>query len=286
MAFPNTIDVFNNPAGTNFLSDGTVDHALQHTNANNAIINIENNLGTNSGTSVIKNFVAGDFATRINSSNILQQNLQGTFNNSVIGTPAIKGGTANNQVVGTPTITGGTANNETLGTPTIILGSDAQGDLYYRSSGGTVNRLGVGNAGQFLKTGGASVDPSWSTIGSSIYNEGTLLSTFTNSYGTLGAGTIILVNNSTLFISANCDVRGTQGDTAQFQLQDGVNALTTNGVQMGEGYSSGQRFINSISFAGTFAAGTHTINYVGKNASSSATVTLGNVQIAILAIPG
>lgn len=120
--FPAGTDVLVNPLSTDVTS--VVDHAANHTNANNAIMAIESNMGTNSGTNIHKNFVAGNFPSRINSANVLQQNVQGTINNSVLGTPAITGGTIsvtvfNNAVLGTPAITGGTATTLIIDTPTI-----------------------------------------------------------------------------------------------------------------------------------------------------------------------
>lgn len=115
--YPGTIDSFTNPSGTSLLTN--LDHALQHTNANGAVVAVETVLGTTAGTSIAKNFAAGDFAVRINGSNVLQQRLSGTIDNAILGTPSITNGTANNIVLGTPAITGGTANAFTLGTPTV-----------------------------------------------------------------------------------------------------------------------------------------------------------------------
>lgn len=120
--YPAGTDSLVNPLSTDVTS--VVDHAANHTNANNAIMAVESNMGTNSGTNIHKSFVAGNFPARINSSNVLQQNLQGTVNNSTFGTPAITGGTIastvyNNGIFGTPAITGGTANAQTLGTPIV-----------------------------------------------------------------------------------------------------------------------------------------------------------------------
>lgn len=125
--YPSSIQTFTNPAGTSLLT--SPDHGVLHTTVNDTLGSIQAVAGTTAGTSVLKNFAVGDFASRINSSNVLQQALQGTINNSVIGTPAITGGTINSFVAGTPTvtggaftnpaITGGTANGMVLGTPTI-----------------------------------------------------------------------------------------------------------------------------------------------------------------------
>lgn len=112
MAYPGAISSFTNPNGTSLLT--SPDHAALHTSINNDVTAIENVLGTNSGTSVLKNFISGNFPARINSSNVPQQLLSnGTFNNSVVGTPNITGGT----------ITNGNFNNGTIGTPSIQQGT-------------------------------------------------------------------------------------------------------------------------------------------------------------------
>jgi len=54
-----------------------------------------------------------------------------------------------------------TLTNKTLTSPVINVGSDATGDLYYRSSGGAFSRLAVGSNGQVLTL--ASGLPSWAT---------------------------------------------------------------------------------------------------------------------------
>lgn len=144
--YPSSKQTFTDPSGTSPLASGP-DHAALHTSINDTVEALQDTLGTTQGTNIAKNFNAGDLAVRANSSNVLQQTLQGTINNSVIGTP---------------TITGGTANNQTIGTPTLVLGSDAQGDLLYRSSGGTITRLGIGAGSQVLTTNGTT--PSWGSV--------------------------------------------------------------------------------------------------------------------------
>jgi hypothetical protein len=91
-----------------------------HTTTHDTVEALQAVIGTTSGTSVLKNFSQGDFAVRINSSNVLQQNLQGTINNSILGTPSITGGIINSIVMGTPSITGGTATSQINSSPTYI----------------------------------------------------------------------------------------------------------------------------------------------------------------------
>lgn len=113
MAFPSSIDSFLNPSGTTLLSAG---HSLDHRQLGSAVVAIETVIGTTAGTSVLKNFVAGNFPARINASNVLQQAIQGTINASTLGSPTITGGVFNTGTLGTPTITGGNWNTGTLGT--------------------------------------------------------------------------------------------------------------------------------------------------------------------------
>jgi hypothetical protein len=53
------------------------------------------------------------------------------------------------------------ASSPTLTTPVINLGTNATGDIYYRSAGGLFTRLPIGSAGQVLSVAGGI--PSWAT---------------------------------------------------------------------------------------------------------------------------
>lgn len=117
MAYPATIDSFTNPSGTNTVDQ--VDHALQHTNHNTAIVSIENVVGTTSGTFIAKNMQAGEFPVR-NTGGGATGTLVQTLVGGTLNTNTITNGTMNNEVMGTPAITGGTANSITLGTPVFV----------------------------------------------------------------------------------------------------------------------------------------------------------------------
>lgn len=102
--------------------------------------------------------------------------------NQTITTPVITGGTIQNTVatsmsIYTPTITGGSSTNMTITTPTItgdvacshltpILGSDADGDLWYRASG-IVARLAKGAADTKLFMNAGATAPEWA-IGAKV----------------------------------------------------------------------------------------------------------------------
>ncbi len=90
--FPGAIDSFTNPAGTNTLD--SPDHALQHTDTNSAIFNIESVIGTTNGTSVLQNFASGDFAARVNIGGTLTQTLYGgTLSGNTFTAPNFASGT-------------------------------------------------------------------------------------------------------------------------------------------------------------------------------------------------
>lgn len=124
--YPSSKQTFTDPSGTSLLT--SPDHANLHTDMNDTVEAIQDTVGTTAGTNVLLDFAAGDFPARINGSDVLQQTLQGTINNSVMGTPAITGGTlasgvVNNATVGTPAVTGGTIDNAVMGTPDITGGT-------------------------------------------------------------------------------------------------------------------------------------------------------------------
>ena len=150
MAFPSTLDSFDNPAGTSLVSD--VDHAAQHSNVNNAVELIEANIGTNSGTNILFNFVAGQFPVRNTgggaTGTLVQTLVAGSHANTFIGTSQITGGTITGVLFGTQQITGGTIANVLIGTSQITGGSITNAELIGTSqiTGGTLTSVvGTGN---------------------------------------------------------------------------------------------------------------------------------------------
>lgn len=63
MAYPTTIQTFTNVTATTDL--GADDHAGRHNQEGSVITALENVLGTTAGTSIAKNFAAGEFAERV-----------------------------------------------------------------------------------------------------------------------------------------------------------------------------------------------------------------------------
>lgn len=138
--YPGTVKTFTDPAGTSLLT--SPDHAGLHTDMNDTVEAIQNTIGTTAGTNVLKNFAAGEFPARVNSGGTIVQ-----------------------------TLTGGTINNSTFGTPTVVVGSDAQGDVFFRASSGILARLAPGTSGHFLKTQGAAADPVWAAASSVLSSK-------------------------------------------------------------------------------------------------------------------
>lgn len=127
MAFPTSLDTFSNPTATD--SQAVVDHAAQHSEANDAIEFIEAKVGINgSAVTTSHDFKLGE----------------------VTGTDKAVGKTANQ-----------TLTNKTLTSPKINVTSDATGDMYYRDSGGSLARMAIGSNTQILKSNGTT--PEWTT---------------------------------------------------------------------------------------------------------------------------
>lgn len=63
--------------------------------------------------------------------------------------------------IDTQTLTNKTLTSPIINTPTVAVGSDATGDILYRSSGGGLARLGIGSPGQFI--GVSAGVPAWAT---------------------------------------------------------------------------------------------------------------------------
>lgn len=75
MAYPTDIPSFTPISGTTLVASD--DHANRHNTEGSAITALANTLGTTAGTSIAKNFDAGDFAIRANSGGTLQETVIG-----------------------------------------------------------------------------------------------------------------------------------------------------------------------------------------------------------------
>lgn len=126
--YPTTLDTLSNPTSGDPLNNP--DHAGQHANANDAIEALEAKVGANSSAVTTSH----DYKL-----------------SEVTGTDKAVGKTA------TQTLT-----NKTLTSPAINLSSNATGDIYYRDSGGTFQRLPIGTSTQILSVSTGGI-PEWIT---------------------------------------------------------------------------------------------------------------------------
>lgn len=131
---------------------------------------------------------------------------------------------------GAVTLTGTqTLTNKTLTAPVINVGSDATGDIYYRSSGGIFTRLPVGSNGNVLTL--ASGLPSWAAPSSSalrfsqdVGDNSSTSYVITHSLGTRDV--VVSVHRSTTpWDQVQCDVEKTSTTTITLRF---TVAPTTN----------------------------------------------------------
>ncbi len=98
-----------------------------------------------------------------------------------------------------------TVTNKTLGTGSAIdLGSDAEGDVYYRNSGGDLARLGIGTNGQALTTNSGATAPEWTDV-----SGGFTIDVETTTASAIADKTIHISNNAsrvTFTLPATCAV--------------------------------------------------------------------------------
>lgn len=194
--FPTTLDTFSNPIGTDLLENATtaLDHDVQHSNANDAIEALEAKVGVDgSAVTTSHDYKLSGVAT---------------------GDKAVS-------KTGTETLT-----NKTLTAPQINMGSDAAGDMYYRSLAGTFSRLPLGTTGQILNVDGSGI-PAWIanpaaadasttvkgvveiattaqiTAGTGAGETGALLVVPASAVGAVGASKIVQFNASTQYPAAD-----------------------------------------------------------------------------------
>ena len=114
----------------------------------------------------------------------------GILANNTIGTPNISAGTwLNAGLIGTSQITGGSLTTAVIVTPTINIASDAAGDLYYRSSAGSLQRLAAGTLNHVLSSGGIGTAPSWVASSAGLGTAAQGAKVYLSADGTLFNGT-------------------------------------------------------------------------------------------------
>lgn len=140
--YPGTIDSFTNPAGTNTLA--SPDHAGQHSDINDAVENMQSVMGTNSGTSVLKNFTAGQFAVSQSGTAVLTSKDLSSSTNSFPSTLGRKLYTTVGTVVGeSDYVCDGTADEVQIQQALTYVGTIGGGVVYIKK--GTYNFATAGS---------------------------------------------------------------------------------------------------------------------------------------------
>lgn len=145
----------------------------------------------------------------------------GAVSIDVVGA-ALTASTSGNDI----TITQGTwGTGSVIGGATMTLGSDADGDVYYRASN-VLTRLAKGSAGEVLKMNSGASAPEWGSAGGGQTFGVVALSDGANISTDASAGnvfTVTLGGNRTLDNPSNI----TAGETYHFQVtQDGTGSRT------------------------------------------------------------
>lgn len=119
--------------------------------------------------------------------------------------------------------------NNTLGGVTTVFGSDATGDLFYRNSGGQLNRLGIGSTGNVLTVSGGL--PSWGSVGTGTVTTVSVVSA--NGFaGTVATATTTPAITLTTTITGVLKGNGTAISAAT----DGTDYLSsTTGITVSQG---------------------------------------------------
>ena len=108
----------------------------------------------------------------------------------------------------------------------IVLGSDANGDIYYRASG-ALARLAKGTAGQVLSMNAGATAPEWTTSSS---GGRTLLETFSGTgTTTLGENTSVPAGATEIIVVFN-GVSMNNGDTVAVQLGDATGYAASGSI--------------------------------------------------------
>lgn len=132
------------------------------------------------------------------------------------------------------TLTGGTFVNSTLTTPTINVGSDAQGDIYYRNGAGVFTRLPIGTASQQLKVNAGATAPEWATASTTGLNVRNATNVMV--YGCVGNG---IADDTTCINNAYIAAIASTGQTLYFPagtyLFDGLSIAGSNLIVVGDG---------------------------------------------------
>lgn len=161
--------------------------------------------------------------------------------------------------------------DQTTGNVKPSLGSDAQGDIYYRNSSGVLARLAPGTSGHFLKTQGAAADPVWAAA-SAGFNSGF------SAYASAGNYSIPASTFTKLQLNTEVYDLGTEYDNAtNYRFTAGTTGkyLVTAAAQI-SALTSGKKITISIYKNGTAykSMGSQSANGPISNTTISAVIDL------------
>lgn len=151
-----------------------------------------------------------------------------------------------------------TLSNKTLTAPQINMGSDANGDIYYRNGSGVTSRLAIGTAGQILDVSASGL-PEWidnpAAMNASVTDRGivelaTLAETLSRTTtGGTGAKLVVTPDNLTTVLTYDYAVDSSGTDTYSITVTPAPTA-----------YVTGQKFTFKV---GTSNIGTCSLNVNG-----------------------
>lgn len=239
--FPTTLDTLSNPSAGDLLENATtvLDHDQQHSNANDAIEALEAKVGANSSAvTTSHDYKLGE----------------------VTGTDKAVGKTA------TQTLT-----NKTLTSPAINLGSNATGDIYYRDSGGTFQRLPIGTSTQILQVSSGGI-PEWTT---NPTGTNYLTQMPKPTYPSFSVGTLTWNSNTTGYVSQFILPVGITVNKISFNLD---SSPVDGTIKIGIYSENGQTQKFAITTATLSAVGLYT------TAVSSVALTAGVYYVVIVPV--
>jgi sugar lactone lactonase YvrE len=187
------------------------------------------------------------------------------------------------------TVTSGTlSTGAVLADVTMTLGSDADGDIYYRSSG-KLTRLAKGTEGHYLKQG-ASV-PEWAAVaggGGDVSVSGTpvdsQIAVWTDSSTIEGAATLTY-DGSNLQLTGDIGSTGTRITKGWFTDLEITNVPTINGTALGSTYAAlgANTDITSLQNAALYV-GRDADNKISWATDDQLKITIAGVESAIASV--
>lgn len=147
-------------------------------------------------------------------------------------------GIATAQTLTNKTITDST---NVLGGVTMTLGSDATGDIYYRT-GGVLTRLPIGTAGQVLTTNGGATAPAWGSSSSQMIllkaNSGTDTNAGATNVDTYAISGLTAKDTLVVYHSFQCATQKVTAPVSLYQSTSGANLVSYNaGADLDVGYA-------------------------------------------------